>query len=198
MNNAVPAAIFTSCCRSTSKPLRRVAGFLDLWLLTLIAAACSANTAPPQPADESRPALPVATPAATVKPMPASLVADIVSVEASGQAQAYDFAVGIKSPDTGCDQYADWWEVLGRNGTLIYRRVLLHSHVDEQPFVRSGGPVPIAADHAVWVRAHMHPGGYGGQAFTGSVESGFRASDLDPAFAADVAGQPPLPEDCAF
>jgi hypothetical protein len=115
-----------------------------------------------------------------------------------GDAGAYQFSVGIESPDTGCDQYADWWEVVSEDGALIYRRVLLHSHVGEQPFVRSGGPAAIEADTVVWVRAHMHPGGYGGAAFRGSVQEGFQETELSADFAADLAGEEPLPDGCAF
>jgi hypothetical protein len=68
--------------------------------------------------------------------------ADVVDVSVSGDVGSYIFAVTIASPDSGCAQYADWWEVLGADGSLLYRRVLLHSHVTEQPFVRTGGPVP--------------------------------------------------------
>ena len=82
--------------------------------------------------------------------------ADVIGVQVSGAPGAYQFNVTIKSPDTGCQQYADWWEVVSEDGRLLYRRVLLHSHVDEQPFTRSGGPVPIQADTVVWVRAHEH------------------------------------------
>ena len=124
--------------------------------------------------------------------------ADVTAVQVRGRPGAYEFDVAIQSPDTGCQQYADWWEVVGVDGKLIYRRVLAHSHVDEQPFARSGGPVPIAADTVVWVRAHMNNGGYGGAAFKGSPASGFVRTDLAPGFAADVARQPPLPDGCAF
>jgi hypothetical protein len=126
------------------------------------------------------------------------ILADVISVKVSGEEGAYRFSVGISSPDTGCDQYADWWEVISQEGELIYRRILLHSHVEEQPFVRSGGPVSIAADSVVFVRAHMNTGGYGGAAFQGSVQSGFSETDPDPDFAAELAEEPPLPEDCAF
>lgn len=84
------------------------------------------------------------------------------------------------------------------DGKLLYRRVLLHSHVDEQPFVRGGGPVSIRPDTVVWVRAHMHPGGYGGVAFKGSVHAGFKPAELSPAFAAGLAQTPPRPEGCDF
>jgi len=127
-----------------------------------------------------------------------SSAADVTAVRASGGAGAYQFSVTVRSPDTGCAQYADWWEVLGEDGKLIYRRVLLHSHVDEQPFTRSGGPVPIAADTTVIVRAHMNTSGYGGAALKGSVKQGFTAVNLPAGFAADVAKRLPLPDGCAF
>ena len=124
--------------------------------------------------------------------------ADVTAVRVGGQTGAYEFEVEIKSPDTGCQQYADWWEVVGTDGKMIYRRVLAHSHADEQPFARGGGPVPIAADTVVWVRAHMNTGGYGGAAFKGSPAGGFVRAELAPSFAADLARQPPLPDGCAF
>ena len=96
------------------------------------------------------------------------VTADVLAVQATGQPGAYEFSVSIRSPDKGCAQYADWWEVVSKDSKLLYRRVLLHSHVDEQPFTRSGGPVPIQPDTVVWVRAHMNNSGYGGIAFMGS------------------------------
>jgi hypothetical protein len=127
-----------------------------------------------------------------------SVTADVIAVQASGQPGAYQFNVGIRSQDLGCKQYADWWEVVSTDGKLLYRRVLLHSHVDEQPFTRSGGPVPIQPDTVVWVRAHMNPGGYGGTAFKGSVKTGFKQAMPDAGFAAGLAKQAPLPDGCDF
>ncbi|MEO1010560.1 MAG: hypothetical protein AAFX53_04590 [Bacteroidota bacterium] len=75
--------------------------------------------------------------------------ARITQVTVSGNANNYTFNVTIESPDTGCDQYADWWEVIDMEGNLIHRRVLAHSHVDEQPFTRSGTPVRITTDRQV-------------------------------------------------
>ena len=124
--------------------------------------------------------------------------ADVVSVEAVPVDRGYRFAVGLSSPDTGCEQYADWWEVISEDGELIYRRPLAHSHVEEQPFVRSGGPVEIAADTEVWARGHMHPGGYGGVAFFGSVEDGFAARRPPAGFAAELVDVPPAPPECRW
>lgn len=131
-------------------------------------------------------------------PAQASDTADVTAVRASGTPGAYQFAVTVSSPDKGCKQYADWWEVLTEDGKLIYRRVLLHSHVDEQPFTRSGGPVAIKPDTIVWVRAHMHPGGYGGKAMKGTPKGGFREVLQPENFAYELEKQPPLPTECAF
>lgn len=123
---------------------------------------------------------------------------DVLAVRATGESNAYQFAVEVASPDTGCDQYADWWEVVSESGELIYRRTLLHSHVSEQPFTRSGGPVPIDPGAVVVVRAHMHPGGYGGRAMKGSVEGGFEVWESGADFALDLEQAPPQPPDCGF
>ena len=108
----------------------------------------------------------------------------------------------VSSPDTGCDQYANWWEVLDESGNLLYRRILFHSHVDEQPFTRSGGPVAIDADTIVLVRAHMHlpdeSYGYGGATMKGSPVSGFEQVPLPADFASKLEQTPPLPDGCAF
>lgn len=125
-------------------------------------------------------------------------LADVVSVTVRGESGALEFEVGIDSPDTGCERYADWWEVVDTDGRLIYRRVLRHSHVDEQPFVRSGGPVDVDPERTVWVRAHMHPTGYGGQAMKGSISAGFLPAEPEPGFAEELADSPPLPDGCAF
>ena len=104
----------------------------------------------------------------------------------------------IRSPDTGCEQYADWWEVITEDGELIYRRILTHSHVNEQPFTRSGGPVAISADAVVIVRPHMFPNGYGDTALRGSVTGGFEEISLDVDFASELENIDPLPNGCAF
>ena len=125
-------------------------------------------------------------------------LADIVSVQTSGSAGAYRFRVTVQSADSGCAQYADWWEVIGGDGRLIYRQVLTHSHINDQPFTLDGGPVAIEPDTVVWVRAHMHPHGYGGTAFKGSVRSGFVRTPLDPQFAATLADTGARASDCKY
>lgn len=124
--------------------------------------------------------------------------AQITQVQATGEANNYTFAVTISSPDTGCDRYADWWEVITPEGELLYRRVLLHSHVDEQPFERTGGKVNITPEQEVIVRVHMSIDGYSPIAQKGSVASGFGTVTLEQDFATNLESVEPLPQDCAF
>ena len=124
--------------------------------------------------------------------------ARVTAVSVSGSEGARTFAVTIASPDSGCSQYADWWEVVRADGSLAYRRVLLHSHVTEQPFTRTGGPVPVAADDSILVRAHMNTSGYGSRSFRGTIAGGLMAVDETSVFAPDLANLEPLPQNCAF
>jgi hypothetical protein len=122
--------------------------------------------------------------------------ATVTAVRASGSAGNYTFVVTIRSNDTGCNHYADWWEVVDAGEQLVYRRVLLHDHADEQPFARDGGPVAVKADQTVTVRAHMNTSGYAPAAMRGSVAAGFKAVTLAAGYAAALAKTPPLPDNC--
>lgn len=123
-------------------------------------------------------------------------LANIVSVSSSGSSNDYQFSVGIRSPDEDCDLYANWWEVVSLDGALIYRRILGHSHPNEQPFIRSGGPIEISADQEIIIRAYMHPTGYGGTVYRGSVSSGFQAMQKPADFAEELKDAAPLPSGC--
>jgi len=66
--------------------------------------------------------------------------------------------------DTGWDHYADSWEILNPEGEVLTTRVLMHPHVNEQPFTRSLSGVPIPKGfHEVTVRGHDSVHGYGGK-----------------------------------
>lgn len=121
-------------------------------------------------------------------------LAAIEAVEVSGTAPEYIFKVTVLSPDTGCDQYADWWEVLTPGEELIYRRILTHSHVNEQPFTRQGNPVAVNANDTLIVRLHMNNTGYVRNAMKGSVQDGFEKVVLEESLGEvleDLAPQPP-------
>ena len=124
--------------------------------------------------------------------------ANVTAVSTTGTSGAYTFSVTLKSDETGCAQYADWWEVLDHKGDLLYRRILVHSHPDTQPFTRSGGKLNIKADEIVYVRAHMNKLGYVGDVFKGSF-SKLAVKDLKGTIIKkELEKQAPLPRGCAF
>lgn len=127
-----------------------------------------------------------------------SAAARVLEVETTGNPNSYNFTVTVSSPDTGCDRYANWWEVITPSGELLYRRVLLHSHIDEQPFKRTGGVVAIQPQQQVIVRVHMSPDGYSPTAQQGTVKDGFSQVTLPSEFATALASVEPLPTSCAF
>ncbi|MUH36028.1 hypothetical protein D9O36_09260 [Zobellia amurskyensis] len=124
--------------------------------------------------------------------------AGVTGIVISGKENSYTFEITVQSPDTGCDQYADWWEVVDLKGNLIYRRILTHSHIDEQPFSRSGTDIPLAKNTQVYIRAHINTLGYISKVQKGSVESGFMTAQLDVEFANELQKTEPLPTGCAF
>ncbi|WP_188407512.1 hypothetical protein [Agarivorans gilvus] len=71
-------------------------------------------------------------------------VATIVAVEMTEQApQSWQVAVSVLHDDSGWEHYADKWRVLDPQGRVLAERVLLHPHVEEQPFTRSLDSVVI-------------------------------------------------------
>lgn len=189
--------VFSSC--TSSEPIETASPIIEETPTKEIVTPSVVESQPP--AENTLTAISSPTPTAippTEDISPISDQAEVLEVKVSGEAGGYNFSVTISSPDEGCSQYADWWEVISLEGDLLYRRVLLHSHVNEQPFTRSGGPVPIEADEIVWVRAHMNPGGYGSLAMKGSFEGGFEQVELSPDFAGELEETPPLPQGCNF
>ncbi len=167
----------------------------------LLLTACSANnseaTTTDSPAGSGAMSSEGTAESADSEPSSPEDQANVTTVTASGDAGSYTFAVTLASPDTGCDQYANWWEVLDADGNLLYRRILGHSHVDEQPFSRTGGPVAVDAEQVVFVRAHMNNGGFGG-VLTGTVAGGFSEARALPQIAASIEAAEPQPTGCAF
>jgi hypothetical protein len=177
---------------------------MSIVLCALWSTACSGTGAPsngstgsstPSSAGSTPPSE-TTTPTAPTTTTSGAPSASITQVSVTGDEGAYTLFATVLSDETGCDQYADWWEVLTPEGALIFRRILNHSHPDEQPFTRDGGPVPIAGDQEVVVRAHLHPLGFGSTAVAGSVSGGFSPAELEGGFAAHLEMEPPLPEDC--
>lgn len=62
----------------------------------------------------------------------------------------WTFHVTVRHPDTGWEDYADGWDVLTPNGTVLkpdvgsqFTRTLLHPHVEEQPVTRGQSRIVI-------------------------------------------------------
>ena len=90
--------------------------------------------------------------------------ADVVAAEAAVAADGtWRFSVTVRHADEGWDHYADAWDIVAPDGTVLATRILHHPHVDEQPFTRSLSGIVIPEDVAtVTVRAHDSVHGHGG------------------------------------
>ncbi len=98
--------------------------------------------------------------------------ADVVFVSARlDGTHTWTFAVTVQHPDKGWEDYADGWDVVLPDGSILkpdpespFTRLLLHPHDTEQPFTRSQGNIIITEDvKFVTVRAHDLVDGFGGK-----------------------------------
>ena len=112
----------------------------------------------------------------TPEPSPRSTAAgadaDVLFVQAEQTAEGvWTFRVTVEHPDQGWEDYADGWDVLLPDGTVIkpdpdspFTRLLLHPHENEQPFTRSQSGIEIPEGvNEVQVRAHDIVDGFGGK-----------------------------------
>ena len=67
----------------------------------------------------------------------------VEKVVATKTGDSWKFSVTLRHGDVGWDHYADGWGVYTVDGQELGYRILHHPHVDEQPFTRSLGSVPI-------------------------------------------------------
>lgn len=91
--------------------------------------------------------------------------ADVVAVEVQKQESGtFRFDVTVRHADEGWDHYADKWVVADKDGNILGERVLLHPHVNEQPFTRSLSGIKIPDGlHTVLVMAHDSVHDWGGK-----------------------------------
>lgn len=92
--------------------------------------------------------------------------AQVVAAKAVATGDLWRFEVTVRHDDKGWEDYADKWDVVGPDGTVLGTRVLLHPHETEQPFTRSlsGVELPDGLDQVV-IRAHDSVNGYSGNEF---------------------------------
>ena len=90
--------------------------------------------------------------------------ADVVAAEANKSGNTWTISATVSHADEGWKHYANSFQVLAMDGTVLGTRVLFHPHVNEQPFTRSLGGVKIPAGTAtIRVRAGDLVHGYGGK-----------------------------------
>ena len=106
------------------------------------------------------------------EPVSSAANADVLFVRAVQIApDTWTFDVTVTHPDTGWEDYADGWDVVLPDGTVVkpnpdapFTRLLTHPHQTEQPFTRSQSGIAIpAAVTQVTVRAHDLVDGWGGR-----------------------------------
>lgn len=98
--------------------------------------------------------------------------ADIIFVKAvQANDGTWTFNVTVFHPDTGWDDYTNGWDVVTEDGMVLkpdpespFTRLLLHPHVDDQPFTRSQANIVIPEGITkIIVRANDLLHGFGGQ-----------------------------------
>jgi hypothetical protein len=137
---------------------------IALLFFLISAAACSSDSLPQNEPDQNQITSELSEPELGN--------ADVLYVIAEQQDnQTWKFTVTVNHPDTGWEDYADGWDLVLPDGTVLkinpsdqFTRLLTHPHVDEQPFTRSQSGIVIPENvRTVIVRAHDLKDGYGGK-----------------------------------
>jgi hypothetical protein len=99
--------------------------------------------------------------------------ADVISatVEYSG-GDFYRFSVTVQHDDEDWEHFAKAWEVLDSDGNMLGNRVLLHPHVNEQPFTRSQTISIPDNVNQVTIRAYDLIHKFGGKELTLKLKKG--------------------------
>ena len=97
--------------------------------------------------------------------------ADVIKVDVKRTGgDTYFFKVTVRHEDEGWDHYANKWDVVAPDGTILGTRTLYHPHVDEQPFTRSLSDVKISESITeVTIRAHDSVHEYGGKTMSVAI-----------------------------
>ncbi|MGI9394188.1 MAG: hypothetical protein ACR2OY_06040 [Boseongicola sp.] len=98
--------------------------------------------------------------------------ARITDVIARSDGNSWTFSVTLEHADTGWDDYADGWRVVTSDGAELGLRVLLHPHVNEQPFTRSQSGIAIPNGVTqVFVEARTNADGWGAARFAVEISN---------------------------
>jgi len=93
--------------------------------------------------------------------------ADVIAADATNTGgNSWRVNATVQHGDTGWDHYANAFEVLGPDGSVLETRVLYHPHVNEQPFTRSVSVAVPEGVTQITVRAVDSVHGHGGAEVT--------------------------------
>jgi len=92
--------------------------------------------------------------------------ADVIAAEISSLGDGrYRIDATVLHADEGWDHYANRWDVLAPDGTVLGSRELAHPHENEQPFTRSLTLILPAGTTLVTLQANDSVHGLGGKVF---------------------------------
>lgn len=84
----------------------------------------------------------------------------------------YRFNVTVQHDDESWEHFAKAWEVLDSEGKVLGARVLLHPHINEQPFTRSQMITIPKNVNQVTIRAYDLIHEFGGKELTINIKEG--------------------------
>ena len=103
---------------------------------------------------------------AALAPGAAADPAIIEEARAERDGAGWRISVTLRHGDTGWDDYADGWRVIGPSGEVLATRELLHPHVTEQPFTRSLSGIALPAGVTeIRIESRTSVTGWGGELF---------------------------------
>lgn len=79
-------------------------------------------------------------------------------------------SVTLWHADTGWDDYADAWRIVTESGEVVGERILVHPHVNEQPFTRSLGGLMLDPGQSHYIEARSLGEPYGQTRFPLPIE----------------------------
>ena len=94
----------------------------------------------------------------------------IVDATAERTGDTFRVSVTLLHADTGWEDYADAWRVVTEGGAVVGERILVHPHVEEQPFTRSLGGLTLDPEGTYFIEARSLGEGYGPDRFALRVE----------------------------
>lgn len=93
--------------------------------------------------------------------------ADVIAAEVEhAGGNFYRFKVTVQHDDESWEHFAKAWEVLDTDGNILGARILMHPHINEQPFTRSQTITIPENVNQVTIRAYDLVHEFGGKELT--------------------------------